>query len=198
MNELVEQLANSSLYYFRDWKDNNIPSVCAGVYAIYDRHGNFIYIGMAGADLSQERIDFKIANNKKSGLRSRLASHSSGYRSGDQFNIYIGDIYVLNQLAQSDITAISKREMSFDFFIKNYIQKNLSYRYLITKNTEARCLESYIQSFGIYGILPTINSRANKSVASETKAPLIFLIGSTQRQHDKSVQSRSGVLLFRS
>jgi hypothetical protein len=171
MNELVEQLVNSSLYHFRDWKDNNIPSVCAGVYAIYDQSGNFIYVGMAGADLSQERIDFKMANNKISGLKSRLNSHSSGYRGGDQFNIYIGDIYVLSQLAQSDITAISKREISFDSSIKKYIGNNLSYRYLITKNTDVRCLESHIKSFGIYGILPTINSRANKSVAAETKAP---------------------------
>lgn len=42
MNEFVEQLANSPIYYFKDWKNNNIPSVCAGVYTIYDQHETLI------------------------------------------------------------------------------------------------------------------------------------------------------------
>jgi hypothetical protein len=161
INEFVKNLADSPLYYFKDWKNNNIPAACAGVYSIYDQYDRFIYIGMAGADLSQEKIDSKIINNKKSGLKDRLGSHASGYRSGDRFNIYVGDLYVLPHLTRSDILQISSGKVSFDSFIKNYIQKNLSYRYLITQNTLVRSLESYIQSFGINGDLPIINGKAN-------------------------------------
>lgn len=120
---------------------------------------------MAGAELSQEKIDNAVAKSKKSGLRARLGSHASGYRSGDQFNIYFGDIYVLKQLNQSDIAAISQRKISFDSLIKSYIHKNLSYRYLVTQNVTVRALENHIQIFGIRGALPTINKRANNSVA---------------------------------
>lgn len=166
MNEIVKKLADSPLYYFKDWKNNNIPAACAGVYSIYDQHSRFIYIGMAGADLSKEKIDNKIANNKKSGLKDRLGSHASGYRSGDRFNIYIGDLYVLHHLTRDEILQISSGKTSFDSFIKSYIHENLSYRYLITQNTLVRSLESYIQSFGINGDLPIINSKANNSLVT--------------------------------
>ena len=87
MQEHVESLATASLHRFADWPNRAIPEVCAGVYTVYERSGKFIYVGMAGAQLTEEAIENKQAAGKRSGLFDRLNSHASGYRSGDQFNI---------------------------------------------------------------------------------------------------------------
>ena len=159
MNELIEKLSTSKLYKFSDWKNNDIPSVCAGVYSIYESNGEFLYIGMAGAALNQSKIEAMQKEKKKSGLQDRLGSHASGYRSGDRFNIYIGDLYVLKTLSNTDIDNISKRLDSFDSHIKKYIRQNLSFRYLITRHDQVRELETYIQINGINNVLPKINAK---------------------------------------
>jgi len=41
-------------------------------------------------------------------LYTRLRSHASGRRSGDQFCIYVADRFVLPTLSQEDIMAITK------------------------------------------------------------------------------------------
>ena len=89
MIEYAERLANSELFSFADWPNLLIPDVCAGVYAIYDENNELIYVGMAGARLSNDTIKRKTASGKRSGLLDRLNSHASGIRSGDRFNIYI-------------------------------------------------------------------------------------------------------------
>ncbi|HCE4735566.1 TPA: hypothetical protein NGU80_004777 [Vibrio parahaemolyticus] len=160
MNELIEKLRTSDLYEFSNWKNNNIPDVCAGVYVIYDSDENFLYVGMAGAALTAEVIAAKEKAKKKSGLRDRLGSHASGYRSGDRFNIYIGDLYVLKTLSNQTIDNISCAKESFDSHIKEYIKQNLSYRYIITNHDQVRELENYIQKNGIAGELPLINSKS--------------------------------------
>ena len=159
MKELIENLRTSKLYRFSDWKDNTIPNICAGVYAVYDSDENFIYIGMAGEKLNKEKIAAKEKAKKKSGLRDRLGSHATGYRSGDRFNIYIGDLYVLKILTQTDIDNISLGRDSFDSHIKSYVKDNLSYRYLITSHDIVRQLETYIKKNGINGELPKINAK---------------------------------------
>jgi hypothetical protein len=52
----IENLAAASLQHLSDWPNREIPDVCAGVYTIYDRIGAFVYVGMAGAGLSDEVI----------------------------------------------------------------------------------------------------------------------------------------------
>jgi hypothetical protein len=69
MKELIENLRTSKLYRFADWKDNTIPNICAGVYAVYDSDENFIYIGMAGAELNKEKIAAKEKIWSQSSLR---------------------------------------------------------------------------------------------------------------------------------
>ena len=139
MNELINKLNESNLYAFSDWKTNDIPNVCA--------------------ELTKDKIDSKIKNKKKSGLKDRLGSHASGYRSGDRFNIYIADLYVLKTLSTDAINNISDKLESFDSHVKAYIQKNLHYRYVITEYNQVRELETYIQKDGINGILPIINPK---------------------------------------
>ena len=157
--EQIAELAQSTLHSFGDWPNREIPRVCAGVYAVYDRDERFIYAGMAGASLTEAVIRQKEAEGKKSGLFDRLNSHASGYRSGDRFNIYIGDLYVLPTLSRGEIKLISRGEWSFDASIKHLIRDELSYRYLVTANTVVRELESDMQRYGIDGVLPAIDAR---------------------------------------
>ena len=163
MQEHVESLATSSLHRFADWPNCAIPEVCAGVYAIYERSGKFIYIGMAGKKLTEEAIEEKQAAGKRSGLFDRLNSHASGYRSGDQFNIYISDVYVLRTLSKNDIAGISSGTKSFNALVKEFIRAELSYRYVVVPNTVVKKLEEYIQAKGIKGELPVINGRGQQS-----------------------------------
>ena len=159
ITKLVKELSDSQLFSFSDWPNSQIPKVCAGVYTIYDENECLIYVGMAGAELTEDKIQAKTSANKKSGLFDRLGSHASGYRSGDRFNIYVGDLFVLGELTQADIDGISRRENSFDSYIKDYIRQNLSYRYIVTKNDTVRELENYIQENGVNGEMPTINAK---------------------------------------
>ena len=159
MQSYIEALASAPLHRFGDWPNRDIPNVCAGVYAIYDKAGAFIYVGMAGAALNEQAIAKKVADKKRSGLADRLNSHASGYRSGDRFNIYIGDLYVLATLTAEDIAGVSAGKIPFDAFIKTFIRAELSYRYIVVPNTVVRELEGYIQTNGIDGVLPSINGR---------------------------------------
>jgi len=141
-----------------DWPNKNIPRVCAGVYSIYDANGKFLYVGMAGASLTKDKVDtlMKIPG-RKSGLLDRLGAHASGYRSGDRFNIYICDLFVLSTLTKEQIHGISQKKLSLDSINKQYIRQELSYKYLVTENALVRNLETHIKANGINGIRPSIN-----------------------------------------
>ena len=112
---------------------------------------------MAGERLNSVAIAAKKQAGKQSGLFDRLASHATGYRSGDRFNIYIGDLFVLPQLSSSQIADIAARRISFDSLIKSYIRSALSYRYIVLPNEEVRRLERHVQREGIKGVKPLIN-----------------------------------------
>ena len=63
------------------------------IYSVWDKNGSFIYIGIAGTQKAFE---------KRSPLR-RMQTHASGRRSGDQFNIYVHDFYVIPDLIESGV-----------------------------------------------------------------------------------------------
>ncbi len=147
------------MHRFADWPNPEIPKVCAGVYSVYQQDGAFIYVGMAGAELTPEKIERKQSAKKQSGLRDRLNSHASGQRSGDRFNIYIADLYVLNTLSQDQIDAISSGQQSMDRLVRSYIREHLSYRFIVTDHSLVRQLEAEIQSNGLGGVKPLINGR---------------------------------------
>jgi hypothetical protein len=85
----VQELAAGPLFRFADWPDDRVPRRAAGVYTVW-RAGEFLYAGMSGRGAQRE--DF-IADSggrvKAKGLWTRLNSHASGRRSGDQFNLYV-------------------------------------------------------------------------------------------------------------
>ena len=126
----------------------HIPNKGSIIYSVWDKDDKFIYIGISGLQKSLE---------KRSPL-SRMISHASGRRSGDQFCIYIHDFYVIPKL-------IEKGEYSpsigvLDKLTKDFIQSNLSYRFVGFETNDSdeivRRLETQIKS-GAFGFSPSLN-----------------------------------------
>ena len=90
-----------------------------------------------------------------------MISHASGVRSGDQFNVYIHDFYVIPTLVQSGNYEPAKGVL--DKLTKDYIHQNLSYRFVSVQSDDSdvivRSLEKQIQS-GAFGLTPKLNGNA--------------------------------------
>jgi hypothetical protein len=138
----IEALARGPLRWFRDWPDRSVPSYGAGVYTIWDDAGRFIYVGMSGRSITAGMT----APDKPHGLVTRLDSHWSGRRSGDQFCIYVADRLVIGDLRPEDIEAIASGRHSFDARVRSYIHQRLGYRFAICADgAEARSIERQVQ-----------------------------------------------------
>jgi hypothetical protein len=135
----------------------SFPLAAAGVYSIWNNDGVLVYIGMSGRGMSNEHLTQSATEGLKRGLYTRLNSHASGARSGDQFCVYIADRLVLPMLTQDQINAISERTISFDHLVRDYIHANLSFRFAVTHDGEAAIsLEREVRS-GALGSLPLLN-----------------------------------------
>lgn len=53
--EYLRVLESGPVYYFRDWPNNNVPNVAAGVYTIWAKE-QLIYVGMSGRSLTAKDI----------------------------------------------------------------------------------------------------------------------------------------------
>ena len=146
----VSALFDSSIspISFSEDPRRHIPKKGSIIYSVWDKDEKFIYIGISGLQKSLE---------KRSPL-SRMISHASGRRSGDQFCIYIHDFYVIPKL-------IEKGEYSpsigvLDKLTKDFIQINLSYRFVGFETDDSdeivRRLENQIKS-GAFGFSPSLN-----------------------------------------
>ena len=118
------------------------------IYSVWDKEDKFIYIGISGLQKSLE---------KRSPL-SRMVSHCSGMRSGDQFCVYIHDFFVIpNLLKEKDY---KPERGSLDKLTKQYIHENLSYRFISfnSDNSDSivRKLENEIKS-GALDLKPLLN-----------------------------------------
>ena len=140
--------SSKSLISFSEDPRRHIPNKGSIIYSVWDKEEKFIYIGISGLQKSLE---------KRSPL-SRMVSHASGRRSGDQFCIYIHDFYVIPKL-------INRGEYTpsigvLDKLTKEFIHNNLFYRFVgfETNNSDeiVRSLENQIKS-GVLGISPILN-----------------------------------------
>ena len=135
-------LANSTSYRFSEWPNPEVPTFGAGVYTIWHHDGRFIYVGMSGRGMTADTVRRK----KPQGIHTRLRSHASGRRSGDQFCVYVADRFVLPTLSHEDIMAIASGRHQMDALIRRYIHENLSYRFVMLPNSKAAGdLEAAIQ-----------------------------------------------------
>src|SRR3974377_168950 len=100
---LVSELSQGTAYSFGSWPNSAVPTYGAGVYTVWHGDGRFIYVGMSGRGITADTI----RRNTPQGIYTRLQSHASGRRSGDQFCVYVADHLVLPALSQEDIAAIA-------------------------------------------------------------------------------------------
>ena len=144
---------------FRDWPDNTIPPVAAGVYTVWEGQ-RFIYVGMSGRGGTQADIERKLAAGEtKKGLYSRLNSHASGRRSGDQFCVYICDRFVVPRLSPDQLASLGNGEL-LDEMTREYIRSHLSYRYVVVEDGKAALsLEREVQEGALSAGKPLLNPR---------------------------------------
>jgi hypothetical protein len=135
-DRLLASLTTGRLYDFSAWPNLDVPRVASGVYTIWNRDGGYLYAGMAGGSLTQESISERRLNPMaQAELWGRLNSHASGRRSGDQFCLYVADRLVLPTLARETIAAVGNGTESMDRLAKEFIRKELSYRFVETRDS---------------------------------------------------------------
>ena len=140
--QLANNLSSGPAHLFADWPNIAVSTFGAGVYTIWHRDGRFIYVGMSGRGMTTETI----RRNTPQGIYTRLQSHASGRRSGDQFCVYIADRLVLPALSQDDIVAIASGRHQMDAFVRRYIHENLCYRFvMLPDGATAYAVESAIK-----------------------------------------------------
>jgi hypothetical protein len=125
--EIVAELSCGDARPFASWPDPAVPTFGAGVYTIWHKDGRLIYVGMSGRGITAETA----RRNTPQGIYTRLGSHASGRRSGDQFCVYVADRLVLPTLSQDDITAIGSGRHQMDAFVRRYIHENLCFRFVM-------------------------------------------------------------------
>ena len=156
--ELLSTLINGPSFRFSDWPVERVPVIAAGVYSIWEQ-GTLLYVGMSGkgGGAGQEALKAAVKRGRPWGLRTRLASHASGSRSGDQFCIYVADYLVLPELTLLDIHKIAKREASFDEYVKRYIRDRLIFRFALTEQGSRAIEIKQLGRDGGLGQTPRLN-----------------------------------------
>ena len=141
----------SERYWFRDWPNQAIPAVAAGVYIVW-QGDRLIYAGMSGRQIE------KNLGKKKYGLVTRLDSHAKGRLSGDQFNVYVANRLVIPGLEQSQLPRFEDGSLTLDLLTRQYIHQHFQYQYLIVDSSkEAFALEKKCQGGEIFGKKPLLN-----------------------------------------
>ncbi|PKH88265.1 hypothetical protein [Colwellia sp. Bg11-28] len=141
----------SKLFKFSDWPNKDIPSVAAGIYAIWNDDELF-YCGMSGREIEKNQ------HKKKYGLVTRLDSHAIGRLSGDQFCVYVANRLVIPTLKQSDLPLFANGQLKLDTLTKRYIHEHLEYQYvLVDSSAEAYSVETEARSGKLFGQKPMLN-----------------------------------------
>jgi hypothetical protein len=141
----LDGLFSGRVYRFAEWPNPDVPAVAAGVYTIFNGD-QFIYVGMAGRGMRADEIGALDEPVRAKGLKSRLKSHASGRRSGDQFCVYICDRFVVPTLSSDAQARIGEGTLLLDKLTRHYIHERLSYRFITTSDGgEAFGIERGIQ-----------------------------------------------------
>lgn len=156
--DALRLLEDGPVYRFHDWPNALLPEVAAGVYTIW-REEALIYAGMAGRGFTAEIISgHRAAKVRNKGLRSRLESHWSGRRSGDQFCVYVADRLVLSTLSSEQITAIAAGELKLDALVRMYVHAHLTYRFCeLPDSKSAEALEREVRQAALGAGAPFLN-----------------------------------------
>ena len=138
-------LLTGPAFRFADWPNDQVPRRAAGAYTIW-RQEEFIYVGMSGRGARVE--DFVAGQGQEAKwLWTRLGSHASGRRSGDQFNVYICDRFVVPALTAPQQHEIGQGKLLLDQMTKDFIRRHLSYRFMIHRSgAEALTVERHLRA----------------------------------------------------
>ena len=155
--ELLRALETGPCHRFSDWPNPLVPKVAAGVYTVWE-DGRLVYVGMSGRGLAAEDIAAPDEPAKAKGLWTRLDSHASGRRSGDQFCVYVCDRFVVPHLSSERQLQIGDGVVSLDALTREYIRDRFEYRYVTVDNgREALALEREVQRGAMSGGKPFLN-----------------------------------------
>jgi hypothetical protein len=147
-------LANGQLYRFADWPNPDVPNVAYGVYTVWLPTGRLLYAGMSG------RGELDPESPKRKGLWTRLDSHASGARSGDRFNIYVCDRFIIPALSKDQLRAVGEGTLVLDVLTKQYICQELSYRFAnVLDSASAFRVERLVQAGALEAGKPILNPR---------------------------------------
>lgn len=143
----------SRRYRFSDWPNADVPTVAAGVYAVWDSD-LLIYCGMSGRELEKAIAD----ERPKYGLVTRLTSHASGRLSGDQFCVYVANRLVIPSIPQDMLPKFGSGGVNLDQLTKAFIHKKLEYQFaLVESSAEAYALERECRNGSEFGAKPLLN-----------------------------------------
>jgi hypothetical protein len=87
MRDALQELEKWPPHRFQDWPNEQVPKRAAGVYTVGDGE-RLMYVGMSGRAMTAE--DLEVSDGGRivaKGLWTRLNTHASGRRSGDQFRV---------------------------------------------------------------------------------------------------------------
>lgn len=154
----MDVLQDGQAFRFADWPSEQVPRRAAGVYAVW-REDEFIYVGMSGRGAQSE--DFVAAADvplKAMGLWTRLNSHASGRRSGDQFNVYVCDRFIVPVLTPEQQREVGQGHLLLDRLTRDYIREHFRYRFLVCRDgTEALAIERAVREGELPAGRPYIN-----------------------------------------
>jgi hypothetical protein len=102
---------------------------------------------MSGRGITTDTVH----RNRPQGIYTRLKSHASGRRSGDQFCVYVADRLVLPDLSQGEITAIATGRHQMDAFVRRYIHENLKYCFVMLPDATAAYFVEKAIKHGAWG-----------------------------------------------
>jgi hypothetical protein len=97
-------------------------------------------------------------NSQAKGLWTRLNSHASGRRAGDQFNVYICDRFIVPALTAVQQRDIGQGRLLLDELTKSFIHGHLSYRFAVyVGGAEALAVERTVRAGGLPAGRPYLN-----------------------------------------
>ena len=129
----LARLQDGPKFRFADWPNHQVPRRAAGVYTIW-REDELLYVGMSGQGAQAEdlvAVPGPDDTTKAKWLWTRLDSHASGRRSGDQFNVYVCDRFIVPTLTPGQQRDIANGKLLLDQLTKTYIRQHLSYQYAV-------------------------------------------------------------------
>lgn len=154
----MNELQAGPAYKFADWPNDQVPRRAAGVYTVW-RNAELIYAGMSGRGAqSEDFVARPDQPDKAMGLWTRLNSHASGRRSGDQFNIYICDRFIVPVLTPDQQRDIGSGSLLLDQLTRSYIREHLAYRFQVCGDgTAALATERAIRGGSLPAGRPFLN-----------------------------------------